>query len=90
MKKGGEFPDVHFSLPLITPCSNAGTAGAEFLASQCNSYEEWGAGICCSSEQEKSVMGEWLEPFFPSFSSQFFLSVGEEAPFAHGEEGLPC
>jgi len=70
--------------------SNAGASGTEFLASQCNSYEEWGAGICCSSEQEKSVMGEWLEPFIPSFSSQFFLSVGEEAPYANGEEGLPC
>merc|ERR1711971_1303615 len=70
--------------------SNAGVAGTEFSASQCNSYEEWGAGICCESEQEKSVMGEWLESFIPSFSSQFFLSVGEEAPYAQGEQGLPC
>ena len=61
--------------------------GKEFLGNACASWEDWVDGFCCG---EETVMGEWLEPFIPSFSSQFFLSVGEEAPFATGEEGLPC
>ena len=61
--------------------------GREFLGNACASWEEWGADLCCGEEK---VMGEWLEPVFPSPSdSSFFLNVGEEAPYARGREGLP-
>merc|ERR1711953_595597 len=63
--------------------------GTEFVASACTSYEDWGAGVCCG-DQEKAVMGEWLQPFFPSSSSSFYLEVGENPPYAQGDQGLPC
>ena len=61
--------------------------GKEFLGNACASWEDWGAGLCCGEEM---VMGEWLEPVFPSLSSSsFFLDVGQEPPYARGREGLP-
>ena len=72
----------------------------EFLGNSCSSWEDWGAGLCCGEEMvimlsyslptiSSKVMGEWLEPVFPSSStSSYFLDVGEEEPFARGQEGL--
>jgi len=71
--------------------------GDEFVGTSCSTWEDWQAGLCCGGQEV--VMGEWLDPVFPSSSSSsfsssfssssFFLNVGEEAPYARGQEGLP-
>ena len=38
---------------------------------------------------QKAVMGEHVSPHYYS-NSHYYLAVGEEEPFARGEQGLPC
>ena len=67
--------------------------GDEFVGTSCSTWEDWQAGLCCGGQEV--VMGEWLDPVFPSSfsssssSSSFFLNVGEDAPYARGQAGLP-
>jgi len=59
-----------------------------FLASSCNTWEDWLDEKCCGSQEE--VMGHWLTPTYPEkVNREFYLMVDEEEPYAWGQDGLP-